>query len=100
MSNRFAHCRGKLAIKTGARSIGIHRREQDLARAAVFRLARPFHHAAARGLASALHKYLRIAHRIRCIRIAPRIDRNHDCLRAEAAANGVDQALDRRGRRS
>ena len=56
-----------------------------------FGLARPLDHAAAGELASALHKDLRIAHRIGGFGIAARVDGDDDGLCAEAAADGVDQ---------
>ena len=56
-----------------------------------FGLARPLDDAAAGGLAAALHEHLRIAHRIGGLGIAARVDGDDDGLRAEAAADGVDE---------
>ena len=90
-ADRLAHCRCKFAVKSRTRAVRIHRCEQNLAGAARLGFARPFHDTPARGLASALHEDLRIAHWISGFRIAPRINRDHHGLRAEAAANGADQ---------
>ena len=78
--------------KPVARSVGVHRGEQNFARAAGFGFARPLDDAASRGLAPALHKDLRVAHRIGGFGIAARVDGDDDGLRAKAAADGVDQS--------
>ena len=56
-----------------------------------FGFARPLDDAAAGRLAAALHEDLRIAHGIGGFGVAARVNGDDDGLRAEAAADGVDQ---------
>src|SRR5580692_10619701 len=95
----LADSRGQFAVEPCAHSIGVHGSEKDFTRAAQLRFARPLHHTAASVLASTLYEDLRVTNRVGRLRIAARIDSHDDSLRAEAAANGVNQGwIGERGR--
>src|SRR5580693_5828617 len=77
---RFADSGGEVAIESRPRSVGIHGREQDFARAAILRFARPFDHATTGGLTAALYEDLRVTDKIGSCGIAARIDSDDDGL--------------------
>ena len=87
----LADCGGQLAVEAGAGSVGVHGGEQNFAGPARFRFARPLDDAAARWLASALNKDLRIADGIGGLGIAAGVDGHDYCLRAKVAADRVDE---------
>jgi hypothetical protein len=81
----------KLAVKTISHSIGVHGGEKDFTCAALLGLAGPLDYASASGLAASADKDLRVADGVGSFWIAAGINGDNDGLRAEAAADGVNQ---------
>jgi hypothetical protein len=91
-ADRLTDGRSEFAIESCARAIGVHRSQKNLASTASFGFTRPLDDAPARGPAAALHEDLCVAHRIGGLRIAPSIDGDDDGLRAEAAADCINES--------